>query len=206
MDADDISFKDRFESQLEFLEAHQEVGVVGGGVILIDESGKELSKLKKPSTHQETKWQSLFSTPIIHPTAFGRARVFKKNPYDENLYNSEDYELWSRILFKTDIKLANLTEALLYYRVHASSFTQSLGEERKQTSKENSIRNIEQYVSLSQREREIIMKKPHTLGEIKTAFNIYKRAAKEFEKRENFKPSSSRYFLTLIREFFSEAS
>ena len=43
MDADDISFKDRFESQLEFLEAHQEVGVVGGGVILIDESGKEFA-------------------------------------------------------------------------------------------------------------------------------------------------------------------
>ncbi len=201
MDADDISLPDRFEKQMKFLELHPEIGITGGAVILIDKSGKKMKKLEKPSSHIELKWQSLFSTPLIHPTVFGRAKIFRDNPYDENLYNSEDYELWSRLIFNTETKLANQEEPVLYYRVYPESFTQRLEDKRKQASTENLIRNIERYTPLSEAEKEVLSRKPSDIREARVVFDIYSRASKEFERKEGFKPSLSRYFLTLGYEF-----
>ena len=93
MDADDISTKNRFEKQLNFLIQHKSIGIVGSSVTLIDENDKQLKIHSRPTNHLEIKWASLFSTPLVHPSIMGYTEIFKKNPYDENLKNSEDYEL-----------------------------------------------------------------------------------------------------------------
>src|SRR5207244_9535415 len=44
MDADDVSLPDRLERQAAFLDSHAEVALLGGGVILIDEAGREIDR------------------------------------------------------------------------------------------------------------------------------------------------------------------
>ena len=52
MDSDDVSFPDRVQKQVEFLEAHPEIDVVGGSILDIDESGRYLKEVRYPEDHQ----------------------------------------------------------------------------------------------------------------------------------------------------------
>lgn len=188
MDADDMSISERFEKQLSYLEVHPDISVLGTAVILMNERGLSLKKASKYTSHVEIKWQSLFSTPLFHPTVMARAKILKDNRYDESFYNSEDYELWSRLLFTTSTRFANLTEPLLYYRVFPTSFTQKLKDEKRIVSAENSIRNIERYITLNEPEKEVLIElrqeKPLTASDLKMVWNLYMRAVGAFCRTE----------------------
>lgn len=193
MDADDIAEPDRLEKQLKFLEANPKVGIVGSSMLEIDTNERPITLLRKPSSHIEIKWSSLFSTPMYHSTIFARSNILIDNPYDENLSNSEDYELWSRILFKTDIHLANIDKPLLKYRVYPESFTRTLNLDKRVLSAHNTIKNIDHYISLSQDEEELIirLKQERRLG-IKSLVRIiliYMRSARAFILKEKVGPS-----------------
>ncbi len=187
MDADDIALPTRFEKQLEFLKAHPHIGIVGSSILLIDEAGKVRKRHRMPTEHLDIKWKSLFSTPLLHPTVMGKAAIFKNNPYDESLTNSEDYELWSRLLFEKSVRFANLPEALLKYRVFKKSFTQSLSPEKRINSYKNRLRNIERYIILTEAERSNL------------TFKVYRKAAKEFAKKEGFKPSLWPFIISQVK-------
>jgi glycosyltransferase involved in cell wall biosynthesis len=156
MDADDLCDERRFERQLGFMEKNPQVGIVGSDILLIDEAGRLIGKARKPASHARLKWASLFSTPLFHPSIMARTEIMKENPYDESLANSEDYELWSRLLFFGDVRLSNMRIPLLRYRVFPHSFTQKLDPAKRARSAENTIRNIEHYISLSESEKEAI--------------------------------------------------
>jgi glycosyltransferase involved in cell wall biosynthesis len=208
-DADDVSLPERFEKQLGFMEAQPNVSIVGSSAILMDEESRRRKTHWMPGRHAEIKWKSLFSIPLIHPTVFARAEILKENPYDENLSNSEDYELWSRLMFERNVVFANITEPLLLYRVAATSFTQSLDPNKLAASAPNTIRNIERYTLLSEDEKNLVIKsrqgRRRTFLELMKTFPMYRRAAREFERKESFKPSLGRYFLALAREFLRGA-
>lgn len=157
MDADDIAYLSRFQKQLDFFTDHPAVSVLGTAVTLINEMGERIGGAKKPEKHELIKWQSLLSTPLFHPTVMARREVLKANLFDETLFNSEDYELWSRLLFTTRARFANLKEPLLYYRVFPSSFTRNLKPEKRKASALNSIGNIERYLPLSEKDKESIV-------------------------------------------------
>ncbi|MEK7227475.1 MAG: glycosyltransferase [Patescibacteria group bacterium] len=189
MDADDVSIYERFSTQLSFLESHAEIGIVGSSAILIDKDGRFLKKYYRPVRHMEIKWASLFSTPLIHPTVMARAEVLKENPYDETMTSSEDYELWSRLLFERSVIFANIPEPLLYYRVFQESFTQGLNNDKRATSARNSINNIERYITLSEEEKDMLTELredlPLSSSQLLAIWNLYKRAAGGFVEREN---------------------
>ena len=44
MDADDVALPDRLEWQLAFLDAHPDVALLGGGIVLVDEEGREFDR------------------------------------------------------------------------------------------------------------------------------------------------------------------
>jgi len=203
MDADDISTKNRFEKQLNFLIQHKSIGIVGSSVTLIDENDKQLKIHSRPTNHLEIKWASLFSTPLVHPSIMGYTEIFKKNPYDENLKNSEDYELWSRLLFTTNVRLANIQEPLLLYRLSSNSFTQKLNTEKRATSARNTIKNLERYISLSEQDEALIvaMRQDKSLSalELWTIWKLYLKAAISFCHKENIKfPENLQFYSRLI--------
>ncbi|MEK7148022.1 MAG: glycosyltransferase [Patescibacteria group bacterium] len=157
MDADDVSMPERFSRQLSFLERKPHIGIVGSSIIIINEKGDRVTLHKKPTNHNEIKFSSLFSTPMYHPTVMGRAEVFKSYHYQETFSNSEDYELWSRLLFETNIKFNNIPEPLLKYRIYPQSFTQTLNLDRRALSAHNTIKNVGHYINLSSRKRNFIV-------------------------------------------------
>lgn len=159
MDADDVCLKERFEKQLSLLEKKPQIGIVGSSIIIVDENGRKMAVHYRPRTHKAVKFGSLFSTPMYHPTVMGRSEIFKSHHFNETFSNSEDYELWSRLLFQTDVKFANITEPLLKYRVYPQSFTQTLNLDKRALSAHNTIINIERYIQLSEKERNFIIRR-----------------------------------------------
>jgi glycosyltransferase involved in cell wall biosynthesis len=128
MDADDISLPDRLKKQLEFMEKNSEVGVCGSDYIHFGK-GKHISL----TSHHEHDWIAgwmLFNSSVVHPALMIRTSVIKnESPYFNSEYKHvEDYELWSRLIFKN--KFADVPETLLKYRIHASQVSRQYRSEQ----------------------------------------------------------------------------
>jgi glycosyltransferase involved in cell wall biosynthesis len=113
MDADDVALPDRFERQVAFLDAHREVALVGGGIVLVDEAGREFDR--EPG-HAELAE----SNGIVHGTVAMRTDAFRAlGGY--RLDQSEDYDLWLR--FEERFAIAALEEPVIRYRFHPGQFS-----------------------------------------------------------------------------------
>lgn len=123
MDADDISHKDRIKKQVEFLEKHKEVFLVGSNAYVIDQTGKVIGEKKEP-TRPFDIYNSYFTFhPLIHPTCMFR-RIVNGKPFSYKLeYNANnDYLTFFTLLCKGYI-FVNLPQKLLYYRIHGKNDT-----------------------------------------------------------------------------------
>ena len=123
MDADDISLPERFSKQAEFMETHPDLGILGSGMRYMDESGRLLSIPPLFQGDLSIHWHSLFESPFSNPTVMIRKSILDQYylQYDLSSVYGEDYELWSRLLPLT--KGENLSDVLLYYRLHPDSIT-----------------------------------------------------------------------------------
>lgn len=123
LDGDDIALPGRVEKQVNFLESHPEVGLLGGGCEVIDASGRHLGSLRWPETDLQIRWMSLLANPFGHPTVMLRRDVLDRHGfnYDETYESAQDYDLWTRVIAATNV--ANLPEPLILYRVHSDSIT-----------------------------------------------------------------------------------
>lgn len=124
MDADDIAYPDRLQSQLEFLRNHQEVDLVGGSILVFSTGGAALGARRGASAHEEICVLPWSGVSMAHPTWMGRTEWFRCNPYDANMVRMEDWEL----LFRTyqHSKFANLPQILLGYREDSLSLRKIL--------------------------------------------------------------------------------
>lgn len=119
MDADDICMKKRFVFQINFLEKRKDVDICGGFITRIDANGKIIKKVSKvPTLNNKIKARTIFSPQFFHPTVVFRAGFIKKNGifYNEDFKKSQDFELWSRFIFKDEVTFANVPKRLIYYR------------------------------------------------------------------------------------------
>lgn len=117
MDADDIVFNQRFTKQYNFLEQNPSVDILGGWCIEVNGAGVEVFKKVLPTKHSELKKIMITRSCMIHPTVMLRTSIFKNGiRYNENLYNYQDYDLWSR-LFAFNYTLENLNDFILKFRI-----------------------------------------------------------------------------------------
>lgn len=116
MDADDISLPQRIAMQVQFLEAHRDVCVVGAQCDVIDEIGRIKGEIDSGCySDSEIKSKLIYENCIIHPTVMMRAELVKAGwRYDESHY-AEDLRLWMQMA-ANGIKFANLKDHLLLYR------------------------------------------------------------------------------------------
>jgi Glycosyl transferase family 2 len=120
MDADDVASKDRLALQVDFMEVHQEIGVLGGTVEWINAAGKSFGFYNNPAEDREIKADLLLHRRCAfwHPTVLLRKEVFARaGGYRSNVVGAEDYDFWLRIA--EDFQLANLETVLLKYRIHS---------------------------------------------------------------------------------------
>ncbi len=114
MDADDVSKPERLATQMDFMKKNPQVDICGSFVEVIDEGGKNIGKIKKPTTDQEIKKELFWLIPLLHPTWFAKKEVFRKlKGYDETWDYVEDFEFLIRA---KDYKMANIPEHLLLFR------------------------------------------------------------------------------------------
>ncbi len=118
MDADDIAIRTRLMRQVDFMEKHPEVGVVGGAVELINPIGKFIGSSAKPIEDREIRSALLRGEcPLTHPTVLIQKDILVSvGGYRKLLVDAEDYDLWLRIAERS--QLANLKAVVLKYRRH----------------------------------------------------------------------------------------
>ena len=113
MDADDVALPDRLERQLAFLDAHPEVALLGGGIVLVDEQGREFDR--EPGSGKLAGRNDL-----VHGTIAMRTEAFRSlGGY--RLDQAEDYDLWLR--FQERYEVAALAEPVIRYRFHPGQFS-----------------------------------------------------------------------------------
>jgi hypothetical protein len=117
MDADDIAIKDRLMWQVDFMESHPKLAVLGGAVEWIDATGKALSTHQVPVEPREIKSALLARNVFWHSTVLMRREAFAlAGGYRGVAADAEDYDLWLRL---SDVaELANLGVVVLQYRIH----------------------------------------------------------------------------------------
>jgi cellulose synthase/poly-beta-1,6-N-acetylglucosamine synthase-like glycosyltransferase len=117
MDADDISVPNRLIWQIEFMEKHPEVGVLGGAVEWIDATGKPLVTWRNPVEDNEIQLALLERCPLWQPTVIMRREAFTDvGGYRPPFAPAEDYDLWLRMA--EHFHFANLEQVVLKYRIH----------------------------------------------------------------------------------------
>jgi glycosyltransferase involved in cell wall biosynthesis len=132
MDADDISLPHRIERQVEFLEGHPEIGIVGTWASRIDENGSVIGEWCLSPNPKVLKWNHFFNACVIHPTVLMCREIVEKiNFYRPDATHAEDRDLWLRASAITEF--SNIPEILLKYRVWGKSTSRRLRQEYRET-------------------------------------------------------------------------
>ena len=118
IDAADVNLPRRLETQVRFLRDHPDVSVVGGQFDIVPPDGEF------PTTHVGIVISMLFKNSIAHPSVvFKKSAVLNAGNYG-TFDQAEDYELWLR-LAASGYNLRNVEEAVIRYRIHRRSITQT---------------------------------------------------------------------------------
>jgi glycosyltransferase involved in cell wall biosynthesis len=188
MDADDISRSDRFILQVHYLEQHTDIGLVGSDIRIMNEKGVLVGKRTHPRSPALIKYGALYSNILFHPTVMARADILRTNPYDEHYVKSEDYELWSRLLFKREIHIGNIGKPLLAYRSYAQSTTKRATPWDGLGSAQVIVSNLRIYTPVSSNEEQVIlMLRRHehpSFGQMRRLWQVYARATQQFMRSE----------------------
>ncbi len=119
MDADDWAYSDRFKFQIQLMERHPDV-VVSGSYIEVCDSNLKTQYIRKYRLDDASIRKHLFLySPFAHPATIWRARILKKECYDDRIGICQDYELYFRM--GKHGKFMNLDKLLLKLRIHDQS-------------------------------------------------------------------------------------
>jgi glycosyltransferase involved in cell wall biosynthesis len=128
MDADDVSLPARFDRQVEYLETHPEIAVVGCWVRRLDENGVVGALHQYPTSPALIAWSFSFFNSLAHPTVMMRRAALDMDAvYDPEYRLAQDYELFTRLSRRT--LLANIPEVLLHYRWWAGNSSRKPAQE-----------------------------------------------------------------------------
>jgi glycosyltransferase involved in cell wall biosynthesis len=121
-DADDASAPQRFEKQIDYLEAHPQAAVVGSSIEVMDNADKIMHRHAVLLNDAELRQELLVRSPFAHGSVmFRRQAAIDAGMYDQASWPAEDYDLWLRL--SKFGQLANLDEYLYIYREHGQSIS-----------------------------------------------------------------------------------
>ena len=128
MHADDISYPGRFEKQVRFLEQNKDISILGTWFSYLGMSVRNTP----PQTHEQIKIMLFECSDIVilHPSVMMRKEdlLVHDLQYVDG-YLAEDYKLWVDAITK-GLRIANLDEFLVKYRLHPTQLTASKREKQ----------------------------------------------------------------------------
>ncbi len=123
MDADDWCYPSRFDKQISFLEANNNIALCGTQGYWLKNLNmmNNSSSWSYPTGNLEIKYNLLFSACFGHSSVIFRTSFLRENKiwYNENIDTCEDWDLWTRIIKQG--KVANLPDFLMKYRIVENS-------------------------------------------------------------------------------------
>lgn len=125
MDADDICFPNRFETQLKFFKRHPNTDIVGSYAKSFSETDSQRKIMTVPIKHNDIT-KLVWSCPFIHPSVmYRRSSILKIGSYSQSVARrQEDYELWIRCA-KNRLVFANIEQPLILYRKPNSHYVKN---------------------------------------------------------------------------------
>lgn len=121
IDSDDLNTPDRLETQIKFLDENPEYDIVSCWSVYFKDPWKILFLLKEPVEHKEIYKYLNLHNPINQSGVIYRKKIIKREGYNENYLNNEDFELFYRIRDK--VKFYNIPRFLVYTRVTKDSLS-----------------------------------------------------------------------------------
>ena len=128
-ESDDLMTPWRLQEQVEFLDTHADVDIVGGQLyVFTDDPGRSVVSARRPLTDVDIKIQMGFYTAICVTAAAMRneSTQISQARFDESYKSADDYEFFSRLA--SQVRVANVITPLTYHRLHASQLSQRLPE------------------------------------------------------------------------------
>lgn len=116
MDNDDICFPERLQKQVEYLEAHPEIDLLGTRAMTFITPGKATGLFPFRETHEEIcrhPWKGFY---LPHPSWMGRLEWFEHHRYHD-VHRAEDQDLLMRSY--PESRFACLPEVLFAYRLRS---------------------------------------------------------------------------------------
>lgn len=124
MDGDDISYPERLEIQVEYLENHPDIDLMGTGMIVFGKDGNSNGKFSETKTHTELCSSPWNSIGMSHPTWMGRLEWFRNFQYRPEAIRIEDQDILLRSYQQS--RFAVIPNVLLGYRVESVSLKKTL--------------------------------------------------------------------------------
>jgi O86/O127-antigen biosynthesis beta-1,3-galactosyltransferase len=164
MDSDDIALPNKFEKQINYLNKHGDIDVLGTQIY--EHNGKSFTPiLRFPLKNSDIRKKIWFKTVFSHPTVLiRRSAVIGIGGYMAG--KSQDLDLWLRLSRNNDINFANLDMPLLVWRNN-----------RKKT-QDRSVKLVESYscaASYLYREFLIYKSVKYLIGAIIYSFKVFFR-------------------------------
>jgi hypothetical protein len=123
MDADDIAYPERFQRQVQYLETHSDIDLLGHGAVLFTGEGQVIGVYPSACTHDEICRRPWWGFPLAHPTWMGKRSWFARHRYDDALTKGQDQDLLLRSYRAS--RFAALSDLLLGYRMEGISARKS---------------------------------------------------------------------------------
>lgn len=122
MDADDISFSNRLEIQLNYIKK-QNLDLIGGSINRIDLVGNIIDPNTNPSYSPECIRKLLrFDDCVPHPTWFVKSEVYKTLGGYRDIFACEDYDFLLRAI-RANYRIGMCDDIVLQYRVNATGIS-----------------------------------------------------------------------------------
>ncbi|MGB5018620.1 MAG: glycosyltransferase [Candidatus Moraniibacteriota bacterium] len=114
IDADDTWDTTKLEKQIAYLEKYPKCSIIGTWYINVSSRGDQ--KVMLPVTDTDVKKSIFKRNPFAHSCVIFRTELIKEaGCYDESIRFGQDYELWLRLLPKTNF--ANIPEFLCFRNI-----------------------------------------------------------------------------------------
>ena len=122
MDSDDISMPDRFKMQIEYLETHPDVAVVGGSLQEFNAECDCLNIRRYPQNNKDIVNYIYKASPCAHPTVMMRKTIFDNGlKYNERYRTSQDVALWFDVLC-AGYQINNIEDVVVKFRLDGDVF------------------------------------------------------------------------------------
>lgn len=128
MDGDDVSYPERLALQVEYLEQHPEIDLLGGGILIFGAGGQVLGTRESRITHEDICRRPWAGFYLAHPTWMGQMEWFRKHLYRSEAVRCEDQDLLLRTYENS--RFAALSETVLGYREEELSLRKILAGRR----------------------------------------------------------------------------